>query len=84
MLVALAILPLGNEFMLAVAEALEILSDYLAKSKLKMTAQRRVVIEAFFDPERAMSIQRLKNSICGCDNETLESVMRPYIEASSC
>lgn len=53
MLLALAILPLGNEFMLAVAEALEILSDYLAKSKLKMTAQRRVVIEAFFDPERA-------------------------------
>ncbi|MBV71439.1 MAG: transcriptional repressor [Myxococcales bacterium] len=37
--------------MLEAAEAIEILTSYLAKSGLKMTSQRRVVTEAFFDPE---------------------------------
>ena len=36
--------------MIEAEEALEILATYLSKSGLKMTSQRRIVTEAFFDP----------------------------------
>jgi Fur family ferric uptake transcriptional regulator len=36
--------------LLATSEAVEMLKEYLTKNGLKMTSQRRIVTEAFFDP----------------------------------